>query len=713
MNEGSLQLYYGPLESNGGERTIDGYAGQVFVLTEVGGYARFAEYRLGGAAGAASGRETHILTEEEAHVFRETFPPKSAQSQRREDIAQTCRSVNAIALLDDWGWGSSLHRCQACVDADGCGFSPVRDRLLRTEGKGVGGCFAAHAVATINTAEECAERGALEEEQRAPASADAWLNRASALARSGTERGLRLSHACLENAVEKSAQLATEALGTKEAALIKATKAGNKKALAALFELSAKLEAVFDDTDMRELLVSSRHPALAAIHPNMPAVPRRTMEDAREYIRRGEPVVIHDMFERGTANPVAHTWTLEYLKQHAFGASQAEAGKLPKFNVAADTNRRCCRYFEAQGKSQQLRYPYPFVPTTHLYRDTFDGFVRTVRKANRNAAAAAGNSTRPKLLHYLHEIVMNQEGKASVAGGKAPPQLEHDLGIVTLQLRPLATQQPFFGDFAFAKLWLGQKGIVMPIHYDATDNLYVMEWGRKRAIIGAPGQLDELYRYPNGHPLVGSSQVNLTAPDLPRYPHFEKAKLREVIVGPGDVLYLPAWWWHQFEQPFEDTAALNLWSRDRDSAPDPHTRDSRVRELMLSDQLEDSVARLNRADAGLVFDTLANRQRSPYYTEIDHVKQRQAKTAMLEAAHEWQRGTAELPGGHAKTKHTAASLVEEHLDRTHSNILQENFLEEWRPGVSWDLSEISKLPHELRSRCEAAPESSPFMSICA
>ena len=34
------------------------------------------------------------------------------------------------------------------------------------------------------------------------------------------------------------------------------------------------------------------------------------------------------------------------------------------------------------------------------------------------------------------------------------------------------------------------------------------------------------------------------------------------VIGPGDTLYLPAWWWHQFEQPFEDTGSLNLWMRE-------------------------------------------------------------------------------------------------------------------------------------------------------
>mmetsp|Transcript_25085 Transcript_25085/g.52456 ORF Transcript_25085/g.52456 Transcript_25085/m.52456 type:complete len:787 (+) Transcript_25085:28-2388(+) len=710
--EGSLQLYYGPLDPNGGEKIIEGYEGQVFALTKVGGYERLGEYRLGSST-AAPGSETFILTNEGADQFREKFPPESIDSKQREEKAQKCRLVNKDNDRFD-NWGTFLHRCRGCVEVEGCGFSPVRDRLLGIEGKGSGGCYASHAVATVNDVDECNELYEIEAAEQI--SVEAWLNRATELTLSGTghDRGssLRMAYACLERALERSDQMMTEARGKKVHNSIKAAETTDKKARAALLELTAKLEAIFDDADMKDLLASSRHPKLDEIHPNMPAVPRRTTKDAKEYILRGEPVIITDMFEGGISNPVAHKWTLNYLNQKVFGA--IAGGEPPKFNVAADVNTRCCRYFESQGKAQSLEYPYPFVPTTHLYRDTFDGFVKTIRKANRNTVARGGigaNSTKPKLLHYLHEIVMNKDGIAAVAGGEAPQQLVDDLDAITSQLRLLASKQPFFGDFAYAKVWLGQKGIVMPMHYDATDNIYVMAWGRKRAIIGEPGQLDAFYRYPNGHPLVGSSQVNLTEPDLDRYPQFKDARLREVIVGPGDVLYLPAWWWHQFEQPFEDTAALNLWSRDRAGAPSSHMRDMIVREHILADQLEESVAQRSGKGAGLVFDTLANGGNSAYHAAVDDDKLKKAENAMLHAANVWQNEISELPGRHPNIRQSAAKLVEEYLGRTHHSVMQD-IPEGWHPGDSWDLSEIARLPRELRSRCKPAPESSPFMSIC-
>ena len=52
----------------------------------------------------------------------------------------------------------------------------------------------------------------------------------------------------------------------------------------------------------------------------------------------------------------------------------------------------------------------------------------------------------------------------------------------------------------------------------------------------------------------------------------------------------------------------------------------------------------------------------------------------------------QLPGGNPKIKQSAAALVDEHLDRNHHNVIQKIYPEGWHSGVSWELSEIAKLP---------------------
>ncbi|EJK54206.1 hypothetical protein THAOC_26226, partial [Thalassiosira oceanica] len=253
-------------------------------------------------------------------------------------------------------------------------------------------------------------------------------------------------------------------------------------------------------------------------------------------------------------------------------------------------------------------------------------------------------------------------------------------------------------------------GVVMPVHYDATDNLYVMAWGRKRAIIGEPGQLGEMYRYPNGHPLVGSSQVNLTEPDLGAYPEFAKARLREVVVGPGDVLFLPAYWWHQFEQPFEGTAAVNFWSVDSDGGPYRHMAHTQLREHQLADALEDSVVRLLGNRAGLVLDAMSKGEGSASGGDVSEDDADGARRALVAAARKWQAEASELPGGHPLTEADPLTLVEDYLDRTHMAVDMD--AEGWKPGTKWSLDRATPLPKRLRERCREAGERSPFMSLC-
>ena len=50
--------------------------------------------------------------------------------------------------------------------------------------------------------------------------------------------------------------------------------------------------------------------------------------------------------------------------------------------------------------------------------------------------------------------------------------------------------------------------------------------------------------FPNGHPSARHSQVDYTNPDLEHFPQFAQANSNEIIMQPGDVLYLPTHWFH-------------------------------------------------------------------------------------------------------------------------------------------------------------------------
>ena len=273
LNEGSLQLYYGPLEPNGGEyytcilsdiiiyhvktfasyiyiyitsssinssftgqRTIDGFAGQIFVLTQPGGYSRRGEFRLGSTS---SGEETFILTEES--IIKRGHNDSSS----REMDAKKCRSLtpSTSPATDDDGEGF-LDKCQRCAKVEGCGFALTRK-----------GCFSSHAIATVNNVEECTKLDGMSTKNDSTTSVDAWINRATEIIVQDVEHGgttLRFAYRCLEMAVKKAMLMVHEGEGNEK--LTTEAEKTLKKALTVESELRAKLEAVFDEQDMKELL---------------------------------------------------------------------------------------------------------------------------------------------------------------------------------------------------------------------------------------------------------------------------------------------------------------------------------------------------------------------------------------------------------------------------------------------------------------------------
>jgi hypothetical protein len=56
-------------------------------------------------------------------------------------------------------------------------------------------------------------------------------------------------------------------------------------------------------------------------------------------------------------------------------------------------------------------------------------------------------------------------------------------------------------------------------------------------------------------------QVDFERPDYARFPKFREARGQEAIVGPGDVLYIPIYWWHHIESVMRGgyTISINFW----------------------------------------------------------------------------------------------------------------------------------------------------------
>ena len=91
-----------------------------------------------------------------------------------------------------------------------------------------------------------------------------------------------------------------------------------------------------------------------------------------------------------------------------------------------------------------------------------------------------------------------------------------------------------------SSFWFGPAGTVTPLHHDTLMLFHTQVVGRKRWRLISPLQGPRLYNT-NGV----FSPIDLDAVDLRRFPLFGGVRVLEVVVWPGETVFLPLGWWHQ------------------------------------------------------------------------------------------------------------------------------------------------------------------------
>lgn len=119
-------------------------------------------------------------------------------------------------------------------------------------------------------------------------------------------------------------------------------------------------------------------------------------------------------------------------------------------------------------------------------------------------------------------------------------QLAKDLDQKWLQ----QMQQCFFG--ISYQSFLGPRGKKTPLHSDTTAFFYIMSQGRKKWTLFSPTALALL------NPEAEGKGYNFTHLDLTKvpdenYPGCELISRYECVLEKGDILFVPAWMWHQVE----------------------------------------------------------------------------------------------------------------------------------------------------------------------
>ena len=190
--------------------------------------------------------------------------------------------------------------------------------------------------------------------------------------------------------------------------------------------------------------------------------------------------------------PALRRWTPEYLK--------ATVGPAPtEYQDGRLANAR----FESEKAARRRQAP-------------FDEFIDLISRPG------AGNDA--------HLTAYNSERNL-----EALRSLHADLGFLRKFLSP-------DGAHPNGMMWIGPAGKVTLLHHDLTNNFIAQLVGRKRLRLLPPSETGKVYN--DSH--VFSDLPNLEGPiDGKRFPRVAGARIAEVVLGPGDIIFMPLARWHQ------------------------------------------------------------------------------------------------------------------------------------------------------------------------
>jgi Cupin-like domain len=225
--------------------------------------------------------------------------------------------------------------------------------------------------------------------------------------------------------------------------------------------------------------------------PDRARVERRTTPPADEFFRdywaAHRPVVLTDATARW---PALRKWTPAYFRRH-FGDAMIEI----------TAGREADPFYD-------MNFP------AHRRRMRMDRFIDLV--------LAAGTSNDLYMVSNNH--TMRRPRFRALLGDVRPPR---DL------FEPLAP--------GATSLWIGPAGTVTPLHHDTTNILFAQIHGRKRVELISPQETALLLDPVHGF----YSPVDLDALEGAPHPALRQMRIKQVVLDPGDALYIPAGWWHR------------------------------------------------------------------------------------------------------------------------------------------------------------------------
>jgi len=244
-----------------------------------------------------------------------------------------------------------------------------------------------------------------------------------------------------------------------------------------------------------------------------------------EFLERQQPVVIKKSRLTGDC---ASRWTIDYLKDKIHGNCTVFSADSTWF-----------RYWNEEKNFGN----YPFEPPTQMLEIPFAQFLKKAQEAT-----DSNKSSKEKQYLYMQHSL-----------GKGCEDLSKDFANWQWDfLHDIITRCEWV-NLTANLLLIGMKNVLTPLHFDEQENLFCQLKGNKEVILFPPSNFENLYPFPQGHPCDRQSMVDVMNPDLEQFPKFQDATPYCAILEPGDCLYLPFMWWHQFRNLDDLAMSVTFW----------------------------------------------------------------------------------------------------------------------------------------------------------
>jgi len=257
----------------------------------------------------------------------------------------------------------------------------------------------------------------------------------------------------------------------------------------------------------------------------VPSVDRITAAQLADYERADTPAVLAGAARDWRATT---SWSPGYLKQRIGGVElelkRSETGMHPNFHAPAFAEM----FATAGARFADFVDAITTGPLEDRRRLLFTGDERFVLR-RRNGETTIDDALAP----LLDDVVV-------------PPEIPPDR-LYTVWA------------------WFSGRGVRTWLHYDnnGCHNLNAQLTGTKQALLWPPSELARLAPFPLGgaNPAYNCSRLDFEA-DVPGEP------LRAEL-APGDVLFIPAWWFHAFVHTGDFNSNVNFWWRPERPALNP------------------------------------------------------------------------------------------------------------------------------------------------